>query len=686
MVGKSLNPLEQVKDCISNYENFVLQGGAGSGKTQLLTETLEYIAQNLPDKKVLCITHTNNAADEIKSRVNCNYPISTIHSFLNTFIKNYKKNLHAIFEDLFKLDLMERLEVESYESETEQKKAEHAKYKKLYAKYSDLIFLLENKRSEKVVGKREYDKNPVEFNNELNKKIDQLNSNLSEYVNSKDYNQIHYTDTKFNRLLELGYGHDGLLEITAIIFEKYPLSVKILQDQFDCIFIDEYQDTNKKIIDLLLNKVSNKNKTIVGLYGDSMQAIYSDGIGDVESYIEAGKLKKINKEDNFRCSEQVVNFINQIRTDDLKQEVAYKIHKDGSNEGLEDRQGSVEFVYSIVNDKPHSQSSIDKREKYTGHIEKVIKKSIDSNTNYKALKLTNKSIASDANFANLFEVFKKRFSEGLENIEKHFQKLQLTELFELCHAFNPHENSNCNPDYSFVLEKLQDLDLGIKTIDDKIKVKNKFDQIIGSNENIFNTLELAFKLKLLKKSDSYISYKERMDKKLDQLNYDVDYQQFKALYLSGKNTLPRIKNDLSIDQYEFDELKKSYKDEKFIKELKSEKISFQEVMNYFNYQNEYSDYMTMHKTKGSGIENVLVVLDEYFWNQYDFKSLFNVQQHSNAKRTEKTQKLFYVACSRAIKNLKIVRMISGDEELKEIENLFKNQIQDDSVKITYCDV
>ena len=69
----------------------------------------------------------------------------------------------------------------------------------------------------------------------------------------------------------------------------------------------------------------------------------------------------------------------------------------------------------------------------------------------------------------------------------------------------------------------------------------------------------------------------------------------------------------------------------------------------------------MHKTKGAGIENVLVVLDEYFWNQYKFQ--FNQDStEPNCAFTSPNMKLFYVACSRTIKNLTVVKVVTSDEE------------------------
>ena len=53
------NALDLCKECIDSHRSFVLQGGAGSGKTESLKELLLYIKQSQPQARVACITHTN---------------------------------------------------------------------------------------------------------------------------------------------------------------------------------------------------------------------------------------------------------------------------------------------------------------------------------------------------------------------------------------------------------------------------------------------------------------------------------------------------------------------------------------------------------------------------------------------------------------------------------------------------
>ncbi len=676
MDGK-VDPFDRIKNCISNNRNFVLQGGAGSGKTEFLKRTLEYLSETYPNKKIACITHTNMAADEIKSRVGDGYTISTIHSFLNDTIKDYKKNIHSCVYELFKINPIERGSLKDYSNdEKEMRSEEHRKYKKIYEKYASSLYSVKGERAEKVSGKREYDKDPEGYNSQLNGMISALNYEIKKIIDRKEYDGVRYNETRFNSFQDLTFGHDGLLDISSIVFSKYSTIAKILQDKFDCIFIDEYQDTNEKIIDIFLNKLPNQKRILIGLFGDSMQSIYSNGIGDVRHYVENKVLEKIAKEDNYRCSQQIVDFINPLRDDSLKQKVALKKLEDGTYEALQQRHGNVEVYYTFAPAKPQGGLSPEENQEYKAAyikaVDELVYKALDGDKSYRILKLTNKSIASDAGFENLYEIFNARFTENKEAIDNNLSSLQLMELCELCNAFSPCESSGLSPNYNLVISQLKKQNFEIKSIGCKAKVKKMFEAVLSSDLSLYEAVQKAIEIKLLKVSEKYLGYLERRSSFLDGVAIDLDYIKFKELYKNGKNTLPRIRNDLpNLDQYDFDELEKKVKKEIFFHDLFSKKVSFQEVLNYYNYSNEFTQHITMHKTKGSGIENVLVVLDEYFWHsEYDFRSIYS--DGFDAAKKWKNQKLFYVACSRAIKNLKVVRLLSDADEEGDFTSMFQH--------------
>ena len=101
MATKVVDVQIEINKCLEIKENFLLSGGAGSGKTHTLVETLKSVFAKNQNAKVACITYTNVAADEIKSRAPFdNLRVSTIHDFLWSEIKNYQKNLCDAFREL----------------------------------------------------------------------------------------------------------------------------------------------------------------------------------------------------------------------------------------------------------------------------------------------------------------------------------------------------------------------------------------------------------------------------------------------------------------------------------------------------------------------------------------------------------------------------------------------------------
>ncbi len=101
------NSLTEIKSCITQKQSFVLEAGAGSGKTWCLVESLKYIIENngidltKNNKKIACITYTNVAANEIMERIDNNplVYVGTIHNFLWAMIGRYTEDLKlAMFE------------------------------------------------------------------------------------------------------------------------------------------------------------------------------------------------------------------------------------------------------------------------------------------------------------------------------------------------------------------------------------------------------------------------------------------------------------------------------------------------------------------------------------------------------------------------------------------------------------
>ena len=646
--------IDQCKKCIDEKRSFVLQGGAGSGKTESLKELLIYINQTNPKAKVMCITHTNVAVNEILSRTGNAFPVSTIHSFLNSLIKDYKKNIHTVIGELFFIPEFVTTEKTEDVSDTDFKKNEHERYKKAYEKYADKHYQTTRESVAKVAGKRDYDKDPDAFNKLLNDGIKIINNKIAEDIASKDYSTIGYNDTSFDSLKDLTFGHDGLLRVFHLLISKYSLLSKMIADRYDYIFIDEYQDTNADIVCDLI-QVSQKSELTLCLFGDSMQSIYSDGVGNVDEYI-GDSLISIPKPDNYRCAYEIIKFVNPLRLDGLEQEVALKRNANGEIETKESRHGFAKVLYSICDQKPNVRSSEEEKTAYQSIIDALIIKAKEYCTTAKILMLTNKAIAEKNHFKKLYKVFDDRYSDVGDHMEKYLSSIQVLEFCDICNAY-------LRGEYNALIKSIRSNGYAIRSLSDKKTISDLMASIVANhNLSMWQAIELAAEKKLIKLSDSCINKIERERAFVEQYSNDEFYQKFKALYLSGNNTYNRIKDMIDIPSEDvFDDWKAIYKREYFINELLSPDLKFIEALNYSKYLAEETEYITMHKTKGSSIQNVIVVMDEFFWNEYKFSSLYSPESDTNADRVINSKKLIYVACSRAISGLVCVKVLTSDE-------------------------
>src|SRR4051794_14987575 len=84
------NADSEIEECIEGRQSFLLDAGAGAGKTYSLVQALkllvnrERVRLNSSGQRIACITFTNVAKDEIVERIN-NDPlvrVSTIHDLL----------------------------------------------------------------------------------------------------------------------------------------------------------------------------------------------------------------------------------------------------------------------------------------------------------------------------------------------------------------------------------------------------------------------------------------------------------------------------------------------------------------------------------------------------------------------------------------------------------------------------
>lgn len=109
--------VQKIFEHIDNGKNFLLSGGAGSGKTYSLIQVIGQAIEENPTAKIACMTYTNAAVREIRDRFNnINLSVSTIHDFLWDNIKSFQKELKKSLVELINEDNVK--EINSPDGET----------------------------------------------------------------------------------------------------------------------------------------------------------------------------------------------------------------------------------------------------------------------------------------------------------------------------------------------------------------------------------------------------------------------------------------------------------------------------------------------------------------------------------------------------------------------------------------
>ncbi|RBB35786.1 ATP-dependent helicase [Burkholderia reimsis] len=222
---------DQVAECLKDGASFLLEAGAGAGKTYSLVETLRRLIATEGDRlrrrsqRIACITYTNAATAVINGRIDGNPLVftDTIHAFCWSLIKGFQA---ALRERLPALPTWQ----------------------------------------ERVANGPALTNQTVDY----------------------DLGYRRLTDT----LVSLH--HDDVLALTAALLPLSKFQT-ILADRYPFILVDEYQDTNTEIMQAIqANLLGRVGGPQIGLFGDHWQRIYEDTCGHVEHEVLTEIGKKAN--------------------------------------------------------------------------------------------------------------------------------------------------------------------------------------------------------------------------------------------------------------------------------------------------------------------------------------------------------------------------------------------------------
>ena len=284
---------QSVAACLLNQRSFAIIAGAGSGKTSSLIDALNHIRINYGDKlringqQVACITYTKRAVNVISTRLGFDdlFVVSTLHSFLWNEIRTFTRDIRGALRE--------------------------SRIPQLIGKAAEK----DNGGQSKVARKA------IEKAAKLTEVLTQLDQVAS----------FRYDDAAYSDYLEGKLSHDDIIEIAGFMLKDKAIFRKAFGFRFPYIFVDEAQDTFPVVVEAFNAVASDNGLPIVGYFGDPWQQIYEQRAEDFQPP-PGGEV--ITKTENFRCSTNVIAFLNAFRND-VEQYPA------GENK---ERQGSVQIT------------------------------------------------------------------------------------------------------------------------------------------------------------------------------------------------------------------------------------------------------------------------------------------------------------------------------------------------------
>ncbi|OOQ57390.1 UvrD-helicase domain-containing protein [Mucilaginibacter pedocola] len=601
----------ELRQCLNKKQSFVMVAGAGSGKTTSLIKSLQYIKTEFGKQliakrqKVACITYTTGAEKEIISDIGDDemFHVSTIHSFLWELIRPFQTDIKIWVEKKIEEKLLElKIAPESWTNRTRPTtKQKHA---------LDLEKSLKSKQNIAAV-------------------------QVFNYGTGSDY--------------ERGIlGHNDIIKMVPELIELKPLLRKIIVKKFPFFFVDESQDTLPIVVNALLTlNNESPHDFCLGFFGDAMQKIYTQGIGEIPIDKE---WVKIIKPENFRCPTEVLDVINNIRRpgDGLEQTGGRRFLKDGVTEFVK---GTARIFIFPTDEK--RESYIDKARQFVAdNNNDKLWLSDEKDANLKVLVIEHRMAAKRLGFDELYSIFKdgtsdsigSSFTEGKHWALQPFLKF----IIPLVKAFENEED----------LEIMDLLRFFCPLVQKEHLSKNK----PQAGKLLLELKEQISILYTLMKSDG-VTIKEI-------LQY-VDNKQLVTLDERLRSSL-HSEISLTDDGEEDEEILKVVMEKYF-------SCSTKQLWGYQKYINEESPFSTQHSIKGAEFERVIVILDDEEGAKtktISYEKLLGLKDPSptDLENIEggldsvfgRTRRLLYVCCSRALQDLVVLLFIN------DVENAFEN--------------
>ncbi len=277
--------------------NLLIVAGAGSGKTRVLVEKIKKTINILkPGEKILAITFSNKAADELKERLEKTIDrdvlegkifVGTIHNFCSEII-NARGNLIGIPNNLHIF--------ESYDDRL-----------KIFSEAVDNVPEFKHKYiSEKFSIRENFDL------------LSKAKRNLKFYTDYEKDSPASLVFKEYDELLisQGAIDFDDILRYTYKIFNELESITKFYQRIYKYIFVDEAQDLNKAQYEII--RLLSGDNNITTMVGDPNQSIYGFNGSSFTFFLNNFKddlnPKLFELKENFRSSKKVVNAAKKLES------------------------------------------------------------------------------------------------------------------------------------------------------------------------------------------------------------------------------------------------------------------------------------------------------------------------------------------------------------------------------------
>ncbi len=618
LMRTSLDPeVQQIFACIDNRQNFLLSGGAGSGKTFSLVQVIRQAIAENPAAKIACMTFTNAAVKEIEERVNhVNLNVTTIHDFLWDNIKNFQKELKSMMVALANDTGVTKISIEG--------------------------------------------PNPVPEN----------------YFDAFE-GGIQYRE--FVRVRKGIISHDELLIVANALFAKYSRLSDIVKDKYKFIFIDEYQDRSESVVRIFLEHFQKSVKhNIVGFFGDAMQSIYEKSIGHLDGYKgeNEDKVKEIKKVQNRRNPQQVITLANRLRTDGITQVHSTDLKAPNMLNGVV-KQGQITFLHSVDGDIGVVKAYLGANGWDFSNTKET--KELNLTHNLIADKAGFRNLMDIYDKDPVIGLKDDVIRRIKENRDKGRPEIEITEddsFDSVVDRFQLRSGSKNGPlkkdlllidqNKASLYDQLKDkpfsevreIYISAAALTDEKKMDEEDANKRGSKRD--SLIRHLFKIQnniRLYTSGQYNEFLRLTDyrDKLKRLKDKEDLRaNIESLVNVQQKTIEIVINEAhSTGICLIDERLERFQADKRYLYNRVKDIKFSEFQKMYEYLEGKTPFSTQHKTKGGEFDNVLVILDNGGWNSsYNFDLLFTLSAGSESVLTN-SQKIFYVCCTRSKERLAV---------------------------------